>query len=400
MASTSPPALPSRYDERTLRRLALTVACAVPLLLFGGAEAWLRLTSPHDDLWALTGRSVKQGNAADWAYIDAFSAYRGRPGVYHGDGATKTVNREGFISTPEIAVAKPAGTIRIAFFGESSTAGTGTLLSDSITWPWQAIEQLRRHPGRTAKLEFLNAALGGFTTFESFGRFWNRVRFFSPDIIVVYHGWNEMYYFGKVDEMPSWRTRPDGSWGLTASDPVTVYAPRWFDGLLRPSQLLTKARLRLTEPVNGEVGRAGQIGRPLEHDYDHRALELFRQNLRIFRAAAALTGVEMLVGKQATLIVPGLPESERARVNYGFHHLDHDGHVDAFGQLYRIIDEEIPADHVIDVTSLSGVPENFYDHIHPTPLGAERTATIMANTLEPYVQAAEKRLVEATPPRP
>jgi hypothetical protein len=192
--------------------------------------------------------------------------------------------------------------------------------------------------------------------------------------------------------MPSWRTRPDGSWGLTASDPVTVYNPRWFDGLLRPSQLLTKARLRLTEPVNGEVGRAGQIGRPLEHDYDHRALELFRQNLRIFRAAAGLAGVELLVGKQATLIVPDLPESERARADYGLHHLDHGAHVDAFRQLYRIIDEEIPADHVIDATPLSGVPENFYDHIHPTPLGAERTATIMADALEPWVRAAESRM--------
>ena len=95
--------------------------------------------------------------------------------------------------------------------------------------------------------------------------------------------------------------------------------------------------------------------------------------------------MRLYVGKQATLIVRDLPESERRRCRYDLHGFDHAAHVEAFQAIYRVIDEEIPPDYIIDVTSLSGVPENFYDHIHPTPLGAERTAVIMANALAPAV---------------
>src|SRR5215471_11080551 len=194
-----------RLSLRAKRVLAAFLVAVLALLLFAAAEAYVRITRPHDDLWALTGRSVASHPIMDWYFVDAFSAYRGRPGVY-GDGSlVKTVDSAGFISTPEIAPAKPANTIRIAFLGESSTAGTGILLPDSLTWPWQVAELLRQRPGRRSRIEFINAAIGGFTTFESYGRLWSRLRFYSPDIIVVYHGWNEMYYFNSVDKLADWR---------------------------------------------------------------------------------------------------------------------------------------------------------------------------------------------------
>jgi len=401
-----------RLSLRAKRILTALVVILPALLCFLAAEIYVRVTTPIDDLWALTGRSVAYRPLADWAFLDAFSAYRGRPGVYRSGAVVKTVNSDGFISTPELTVTKPANTIRIAFLGGSSTAGTGTLLPDSITWPWQTTEILRRHPGRRLKLEFLNGGLGGFTTFESFGRLWSRIRFYQPDIVVVYQGWNEMYYFHRVDRMNRWRTLPDGSWGAESAVPVTVYAPHWYDWLARPSQVLTKVRLRFTQPLAGEaqagtspvgdtkplkgeavVGRV--YARPLEHTFDHRALEVFRTNLRLFKAVAPAIGAELLVGKQATLIVPGLPESERRRCDYSRHGFDHDAHVAAFQGLYRVIDEEIPRDHIIDVTPLSGVPENFHDHVHPTDLGARRTAEIMAAALEPYVEAIESRRAAA-----
>jgi lysophospholipase L1-like esterase len=377
-----------RLSLRARRWLTVVVAVVPVLLLFLAAEIYVRATSPHDDLRALTGRTVFEHPIADWALVDAFSAYRGRPGVYHDGPVTKTVNREGYISTPEITPAKPANTIRIAFLGESSTAGTGTLLPDSITWPWQVAELLRRQPGRTSRIDFLNAAMGGFSTFESFGRLWSRVRFYSPDIVVVYHGWNEMYYFDTVDKLPEWRTLPDGSWGLRSSVPIRVYAPRWYDGLLWPSQLLAKVRLRLSRPENGEAS-AGVFTKVLADSFDHRAPEVFRTNLRLIKAATQVLGMQLFVGKQATLITADLPLSERHRAGVDKHGFSYEAHVEAFAQIDRVIDEEIPADHVIDVTSLSGVPENFYDHIHPTPLGARRTAEIMARALGPAVAALE-----------
>jgi hypothetical protein len=382
-------------DPRSLqakRALAAFLVAVLALLLFVGSEAFVRITRPHDDLWALTGRSVASHPIGDWYFLDAFSAYRARPGMRSDGSVVKTVDSAGFISTPEIAAAKPPNTIRIAFVGESSTAGTGILLPDTLTWPWQVVELLRQRPGRRSRIEFINAAIGGFTTFESYGRLWSRLlRFYSPDIVVIYHGWNEMYYFNSVDKLAAWRTLPDGSWGFESVVPVTVYEPRWYDWLLRPSQILTKVRLRMAKPLGGELSR-GALQQQLIDSFDHRAPEVFRTNLRLIKDAARLLGMRLYVGKQATLIVRDLAESEQGRCRYDLHGFDHAAHVEAFRAIYRVIDEEIPPDYIIDVTSLSGVPENFYDHIHPTPLGAERTAVIMANALAPAVDSIEAGL--------
>jgi lysophospholipase L1-like esterase len=377
-------------SDRAKRIALIGIVVAPALLVFLAAEILVRVKSPHDDLWALTGRARSQEGMADWAYLDAFAGYKGKPGTYHYGRVVKTVDRAGFISTPEIAPRKPANTIRIVFLGESSTAGTGTLLPDSVTWPWQVAENLRHRPHRTALIEFINAALGGYSTFESYGRLWSRIRFYAPDIVVVYHGWNEMYYFPKVDQITEWRTLPDGSWGFESAEPVTVYAPRWYDWLVRPSQLLTKVRLRLSTPLTGEV-KAGQFARELATDFDPRGLEIFRSNLRLIRATTEQLGAQLLVGKQATLMVPGLPERERKRCRYDLHRMDYDAHLRAFQAIYHVIDQEIPRDGIVDVTPLSGVPENFYDHIHPTPLGARRTAAIMADAIEPWVESIEAR---------
>ena len=264
--------------------------------------------------------------------------------------------------------------------GESSTAGVGGDLADEDTWPWRVADLLKKDL-RGKKLEFINAALGGYSTFESFGRLWSRIRFFSPDIIVVAHGWNEMYYFNKVDDITSWRTLPDGSWGFSRTMKIAIYKPLWIDQLFRNSQILTKIRLRLSKPIAGEAG----VAKPLQNSYDRRGLEIFRTNLRLIKATASILGAKLFVIKQATLVVPNLPKEYRGWCRYEYHGFDHDAHVDAFKQIYRIIDEEIEPDFVIDETSLSGVPEYFYDHIHPNVLGAQKIAEIVAQKLQVHL---------------
>ena len=106
-----------------------------------------------------------------------------------------------------------------SLLGESSTAGTGHNLPDAETWPCRTAELLKaQFAGRD--IEFINAAAGGYTTFESDGRLWSRLRFFRPDIVVVYHGWNDMYYFNPtdLDAITRWRVLDDGTWSLVRRD--------------------------------------------------------------------------------------------------------------------------------------------------------------------------------------
>ena len=369
--------LPRR--KRILFHCVMIFLVLAPLIAL---EGYVRASRPHLDLWVKTGRKIGPSPMREWGLIDAFSAYRGRPGS-HTPG--KSVNSLGFISTPELVMDKPPGTTRIVFLGGSSTAGTGNSLPDEATWPWRVTEILRRRfPAE--RIEFLNGALGGYTSFESYGRLWSRIRFFSPDIIVVYHGWNEMYYFNRDDDIARWRMLPDGDWSFDrTARPVRTYDPRWIDHPIRRSQVLTRLRLRLSEPQSGEAGAS----LPLADDYDRRGLEIWRTNLRLLRETARLLGAELFVAKQATLIVPGLAAQERARVRYDYHGFDHEAHLDAFRRLYAIIDEEVPPERVIDVTTISGRPECFHDHVHPTEAGVTEIAAMVAEALASCFRAGE-----------
>jgi lysophospholipase L1-like esterase len=358
-----------RQPQIVLAIASSLIAVFVAVLL---AEIAVRIFVPYTDLFVVTGRIAGRNPMEEWAQVDAFSAYRGKPGAHGSNG--KTVNRHGFISTPDIEPEKSAETLRVVFLGGSSTAGSGYDLADESTWPWLAAELLRERMG--GGIDFINGALSGYTTFESYGRLWSRLRFFQPDIIVVYHGWNEMYYMTGTREISAWKTLPDGSWGFETGPKVAVYAPHWSDHVLRYSQLLTKVRMDLTARQHGEIGLNDEGG-----ILDPDRFEVFRTNLKLIREAATLMDAELFVAKQATLIVADNPGVCILSCRYEFHGFGHEEHVDAYNRIYAVIDEEIDASHVIDVTGISGNPEMFVDHVHPTEAGARKIAAIVADAI-------------------
>ena len=370
--------------HKTLLSLgALLVTFGVGFLAL---EAWVRLSQTNIDILERTGiRKVAQNPMAEWALTDAFSAYRARPGVYRAglSKGSKTVNRYGFISTPEIEVAKPSATTRIAFLGGSATAGTGRLLGDEETWPWRTVDALRQFAH--GQWDFINAGIGGYSSFESYGRLWSRLRFFSPDVVIVNHGWNEMYYFRSPECLYLWRTQPDGSWDMESAFDQTfaTHRPLWIDTLLRPSQVLTRIRLRYGRYPNGEIGPTGEepssgsfrqaeyFGRcrsesSTEGRFERDALEVWRTNVRLLRDSEKSLGFKVFFLKQPILIVSGLPQHQRANIGYGLHGFGHEEHVKAYHEIYRVIDTEVDPNRIIDATSLSGRPELFFDHVHLT----------------------------------
>jgi hypothetical protein len=363
----------------------ILLCCIMPvlsvLIVFLAFEGYVRLSRPDINLYKLTGRVAgSPTQMSEWAFVDAFCAYKAKPSLYAGG---KTVNSHSFISTPEITQDKPDDTVRIVFLGGSSTAGTGKNLPNKRTWPWQTVQMIREQV--PTSIDFINGAVGGYTSFESYGRLWSRIRHFSPDIIVVNHGWNEMYYFEKSDNILSWRIRKDGSWSIEQTTKPTIsIPPHWIDPTIKWSQLLCQIRFHFFSIQEGEVGAVSEL--PLREDFNHKGLPIWRTNLKLLREACAIMDAKLFVTKQATLIVPKLPIEERTRCRYNFHGFDHDAHVRAFSEIYKIIDEEISVDSVIDLTPLSGRPELFYDHIHPTSLGCYEIASLVSKPLVSYIK--------------
>lgn len=379
--ATTPAAPRRRLTVRRKVQFAALLAAATFLL----AELFVRATKPHVDLWAYTGRRMGPDPKASWADVDAFCAYRARPGVYTGYGTgghgAKTVNSDGYISTPEVPLEKPAGAIRIAFLGESSCAGTGfnPALADAETWPWLVMELLRKEVP-SARFDFLNAAGSGFTTYESMGRLWARVRFYRPDAIVVYHGWNDiglMHPETAKDGFHRWRIQEDGDWSLERR--FTLFEPMALDHLIRHSQLLSKLRLRFSQR-HEEL----EDFRPMAPGLDLRSLEVFRENLRLILATARSIGAEAFVCKQATLMVPDLPQADRERCEH--FSFPYEAHLRAYDAYWGMIDQEVPAGRVVDVRSINGRADLFNDHVHPNPTGAQEVARLVADALVPWVR--------------
>jgi len=305
-----------------------------------------------------------------WAVSDPFCAYMSKVSRHE---IGKTVNSHGFISTPELKIKKEKNTIRLVFLGESSTAGTGVNLHDTATWPWRTAQKLKKVAVGNVKIEFINAALGGYTSFESYGKLWSRLIHYEPDIVIVNHGWNDMYYFDYADSPFAWRNKFD----FKKSGKFTLISPHWIDPWIRWSQLLSKIRFWYSSSrERGEISVSKSI---LKNNFNSKGVEVFKNNIRFIRDLCSARKIELFVCKQPTLISKYTSENDKKRCRYEFHGFDHHAHIQAFGSLYQVLEAENL--NQIDLTSLSGKSENFYDHIHPTELGADQIAEIVADTL-------------------
>jgi hypothetical protein len=366
--------------KSTLKNI-LFITLPTLVLLFSILEIYIRISKSHIDLYALTGRKLAPNPMSNDAVNDPFCAYNPKPGVYGIKSGGKTVNSHGFISTPEIPLVKPANTVRIAFLGSSSTAGTGMNLKDEDTWPWKVVEKLKMKS--KLKFDFINASAGGYSLFESFGKLWSRIRFYKPDIIIVYHGWSEMYYFNDkmANDPTSWRKDNDGSFRVDKMMYATIFPPHWIDPFVSWSQILTRLRIFIYNRTEdgGEVAATGTS--TLASTYNKKGLEIFKENLDLTHLVTKYIGAELFVCKEPTLITPNTSEKDKLRCHYEFHGFNHEAHIDAFNEIYRIIEKEIDNSHVIDLTSLSGISENFHDHGHPTETGADKIAEIVSDSI-------------------
>ncbi|GEM_PF-826577 len=383
------------FSTASLCFFGLTLLIGLIVVLAIG-EMMMRSREPID-LDALTLAHRAPNPARGWAYMNPFSKLTPRPGMVA--QKDKSINDYGFISTPPIeSVKKPARRIRVAFLGGSSTAGTGLILPDKDTWPQRAYEHLQKlMPGRD--IEIINAAVGGYSSFESYGRLWSQVRFFEPDIVIVYHAWNEMYYFhdASPEAMLHKTWKKDGGWCF----PDVTLPPRFarirLDKYLGRSQLYAAFRVAANrdklQEAAGEIGtgEAEDRNRPLAADYDPRGVEVFRDNLKLMEQAAHQIGAEFYVAKQATLVTPDLPEDlrkERCFIHY--HQFDYDAHVRAFDAVYKMIEENFPTRSIIDATRLSGSIEFLNDHVHPLPAGCNALGKIVAEHLAAHSRILNK----------
>ncbi len=132
------------------------------------------------------------------------------------------IDSRGF-RNPELELPKPAGRIRLAFLGASTTF-CGEVSSNAATWPHLVWEKLQHH-WPEASFDYVNAGVPGYVVSHSLANLRARVAPLQPDVIIIYHATNDLsrdtrelargqgLFAGQAEE-PSWLARHFLVWNL------------------------------------------------------------------------------------------------------------------------------------------------------------------------------------------
>jgi len=212
----------------------------------------------------------------------------------------------------EIAVPKPAGRIRIACLGGSTTYGHA--LRAEKAYPAQLERILReRFPGRA--IEVINAGVPTHHTLSMLINFQCRVLPLEPDIICVYESaidmWPIMTHGFKSDYTHFYRDFPDDRVFDAAA------GTNWFIKILECSRVYQILRYRFTDfRRRGELAYyMNNYGRDewgVAKEVNEEGVKNFERNLRTIAAAAKEHGVAVVLGTFAfrKSIVPTSAQGE------------------------------------------------------------------------------------------
>lgn len=169
--------------------LVVVLSICITLGLVEGGLRVLKSTGKMSRLFLVFGEQrppldTKSGSGMYYAHH--YSAYALKPGYQRGE--RERINSLGFRGA-DIALDKPDDVYRIVAIGGSTTFGV--YLPWQVSYPTQLQEVLRERFG-TDKIEVINAGLTGSTAAESFHRLPTQVLPVDPDMVIVYHAFNDM----------------------------------------------------------------------------------------------------------------------------------------------------------------------------------------------------------------
>ena len=164
-----------KYSWR-FRVVAIGLAFVVALLL---AEGGMRIRQVIK--YGTTGASVHE-----FATHEPSGLRIPAPGSENGG---IKIDSRGF-RNPELTVPKPAGRIRVAFLGASTTY-CAEASGNEATWPHLVCARLQKAFPDVA-FDFVNAGVPGYMVEHSSKNLAARVRELSPDVFVVYHATNDL----------------------------------------------------------------------------------------------------------------------------------------------------------------------------------------------------------------
>jgi lysophospholipase L1-like esterase len=211
------------------------------------------------------------------------------------DAATRTIsiNSLGFRGV-DLTQQKSTGTLRIAFVGASTTF-CAEVSGNEMTWPHLVTEAIQQvYP--EVSVDYINAAVPGYTVMTSLINFRRRVAPLKPDVTIIYHATNDLswetrvlaeeqgVYEGSKRKKNSWLAEHSQLWYLAVKNLHIKEAQRSAldarQGLeFSPSEIGSHFRRHLTQLVT-EAKKVSEVVVLVTFSYQIRPDQTLEQQLK------------------------------------------------------------------------------------------------------------------------
>ena len=264
------------------------------------------------------------------------------------------VNSMGFRS-PELEIPKPEGRTRIAFLG-GSTSFCAEASAQEKTWPYLLVDKLRaRDPG--LDIDFVNGGVAGYSTEHSLTNLRTRIEPLEPDVIVIYHGTNDLTSDTRTLAASEGLFDPDHK----ETDPVGEF---WLSWYLLKKNVLFRAR----QEGAGEQKRLEWEPETASLYFAERLRRLVREAMRVAPVVCVVTFSQRLRPEQT----PAEQLESCSSSLYYMPFLDVPGLMAGFLEYNRVIrevGEETGAILIEGENRIPGDGEHFKDSVHLSDKG-------------------------------
>lgn len=383
-AETSGSEAQTRPSDRPGRRRLVAMRVLTPVivvfLLLTVVEVFLQVAMPlpfSDYLYWISDGHIK-------ARLDYPQE------VINESGNPVQINALGFRG-PNWSWRPPKGTLRLAVFG-GSAAFCFQVSGDSHTWPAELERVLNEKSGRP--VEVLNLALPGYDTSNSKVNYLFTGRALHPDVVIVYHTWNDLKFLRPLDEARDGETPRV----VLSGRPSTGANHSALTRLFRRLQIIRRidrVRTRIVEEDReNRYTSLEKEGERAHRPIGERAWRWFEKNFDDFVTFVQSDGAMPVLVSQATLARADAIKRTRIRqvIRNDFMGMTSPRLAASYEQATRIIETVAARRNVLYVNGYDAVPPDlthFNDHVHLIDPGAKRLADVIAQSLltEPSFQA-------------
>lgn len=286
------------------------------------------------------------------------------PGMQRGG---VSINSLGFRG-PETTIPKPRGTIRLAFLGGSTTY-CAEVSGNHAVWAHLVTESLSfRYP--EIAFDYVNGGVPGYTTQESLRNLEFRIAQLEPDLIVIYHGTNDLS--GDTRRLAEEQGLSNGRPGATSL--LAEWSTLWF--LLEKNWTVYQRQANARRGDNRLEFQPSELSAP----FRQRLATLVRRAKEVAPAVALVTFSHRVRHEQS--------DEEKLHASntslYYMPYMSVEGLLEGFDEYNRVIRDVAIHQAVILAEAGESIPgneENFVDSVHLTDEGARRIADLVVQAL-------------------